>query len=157
MSNRSTFDERVVGGCRTLTHEFVALDAFGLSVRLSKIVLPGLTALMKSGIKLDSMESIMKADIGILAAVAVNMLMHVTGHEAQDLARELLRNTTVVYKEERVELNTEQNINDVFTGRVGDMVKTLGFVVEVSFLSFFANKYRELKKEVKEEATPESQ
>lgn len=143
--------EKDISGYKTITEEFSCMVSFELGVDLSKIVLPGLTYLFKSGVDIESVDDIKNTDMSVLAAVVSNALMSTTGKEARRLATLLLANTSVVFGGKRVELSSQQDIDMVFQSRVGDMVKTLGFAIEVSFLRFFREKFEEMKKEIEEE------
>lgn len=140
-------DKKTIGGYVTHSAEFPCMQSAEYLIDLMKVVLPGLTYLFESGVKIDSVEDIMKAELSLISSVVVNMLMHTTGKEARRLAILILSNTSVEYKGKHIELNTEQDIDTVFDGRMTDMLSTLGLAIEVSFLGFFQEKYKELKEE----------
>ena len=114
---------------------FDAYFALGLMARLIKSVGPALGAL--SG--LDPESDLSSLNVGHLREAFTSL----EPGDAQKLALELLRNTSVLIDDggkvkPRVNLHSEEKFNRVFNGRLKTLFKVLALSLKVNFASFSA-------------------
>jgi hypothetical protein len=119
---------RTIDGIETNVTQFDALRACTLIPRLGKILAP--VAGMLKGVNADT-------DIEALGPALGALFTRLEGDELRALVCDLLVGTTVVADGAVRDLSRADNINAVFSSRLGVMFKVLAFVLEVNFGSFF--------------------
>jgi hypothetical protein len=110
---------RTIDGIETNVTQFDALRACTLIPRLGKILAP------------------VAGDIEALGPELGALFTRLEGDELRALVCDLLVGTTVVADGAVRDLSRADNINAVFSSRLGVMFKVLAFVLEVNFGSFF--------------------
>lgn len=107
---------------------FDAWEALGLLTRLIKTVGPALSSFSD----LDP-----NTDVSEIGPVITSGFAALSPSEAQSLALELLKQTSVILEDgRRVEITNPQKFSQVFNGRLKTMFKVIGFSAKVNFASF---------------------
>ena len=123
---------KTINGIEFRTNQFAALRATPLLIRLVKAVGPALAAL----------RGMMQAEVSIagLGPALGDALGALDPDDATRLIQDLLKSTKAIVDDKVVELNSENAINKVFSGKdsLQTMFEVVGFVVEVNFSGFFA-------------------
>lgn len=109
--------------------QFAAMRAFTLFGRLVKTIGPAISVL--SGANPDD-------DVAILTPMLAAALKDLEPEAASSLAAEVLAGTIAIVDGKNVALNSTQNIDRVFTGRLPTMFRALAFAVKTNYSDFFA-------------------
>ena len=127
--------EEEVDGLPFRVVPFSAYHALGLLARLAKAIGPALSSL--SGYDANT-------DLKDLAPALRVAFAALDPAEAQVLTLEILKLTSVLLDDgtgkpaPRVELNTKEKFDRVFSGRLKTLFKVLGFALRVNFSDFIA-------------------
>lgn len=109
------------------TQQFPAMKAFSLLAKLVKSVGPALGALMK-------MDPNAQVEGNEVLAAAFSQIDDVT---ATKLVPEILSNTWAMGEDRKErQLNTLENINFVFSGKLGLMFRVIGHSLKVNYADF---------------------
>lgn len=124
-------EDQEIDGLTFRVVQFPAMYGFALLARLAKCIGPALGAL----------GSIAPDDMAAMAPALRDALATLDPDEAQKLALEILKCTSVLLPKGggevvRVELTDKTKIDQVFSGRLKTMFKALGFAVRVNFSDF---------------------
>lgn len=126
-------EDQVIDGMTYSVVQFPAMYGFALLARLAKCIGPALGALSSMGPGTNS-------DISQMGPVLCEALSTLDPDEAQRLALEILKSTSVIIPDatggRRVEFTGREKIDEVFSGRLMTMFKVLGFAVKVNFSDF---------------------
>lgn len=117
-------ETRTIDGLDFATMQLPAMTAFGLIPRLGRVVAPTLS-------KLSGMNG--ADDVGPALAELFSKL---DPAEAQSLARDLLRATTVTIDGKTLTLDSDAKIDIAFGGRLTTLLKAAWFAVQVNFADF---------------------
>lgn len=117
------------GDIEVTTTQFPAMKSFGLLAKLAKTVGPALGALMK----LDPKTEISASVDGLAAAFS-----ELDADTATRLVPEILAGTTVTLDGKMFDFTRKENIDLVFSGRLGLMFQTLGHALQVNYRDFSA-------------------
>lgn len=117
-------DKRTIDGLDFTTTQLPAMVALGLVPRLGRVVAPTIS-------RLSTMAG--ADDVGPALA---ELFASLDASEAQSLARDLLRATTVVVDGRQLPLDRDEMINAAFGGKLATMMKALWFVVQTNFADF---------------------
>lgn len=124
-------EDQEIDGLTFRVVQFPAMYGFALLARLAKCIGPALGAL----------GSVSPDDTSAMAPALREALSTLDPDEAQKLALEILKSTSVLLPKAggevaRVELSDKTKIDLVFSGRLKTMFKVLGFSVRVNFSDF---------------------
>ena len=124
--------EETIDGLQFRVIPFAAYHALGLLAKLAKSLGPALSSL--SALDQDT-------DVRELGPTLRHALASLDPAEAQALALELFKQTSVLIDDggralRRIELTSQQKVDQVFNGRLKTLFKTLGFAMRVNFASF---------------------
>lgn len=114
------------------TTQLPAMRAFALLARLVKLIGPAMGALA-------GMD--MAADLTTAAPALAGALSGLDPDEATELARQILVNTTALVRDQggglrEVSLNSNESINQIFSGRVRAMLTVLVHAIRVNYQDF---------------------
>lgn len=120
--------QRDIKGLQVTSAQLPAMRAYGVFTRLGVILGPALASL--GGLDIKSLDS----DVGHLGPATGALL----GGLSEDipLVLALLQSTSVDVDGRRIELNGEDKINHVFSGKFLALLLTLKFAIEVNFADF---------------------
>lgn len=114
------------------TTQFPAMRSFGLLARLAKVLGPAMVGMA---------DMTGEEDVRALVPVLGAALANVSPQEAQSIVLELFSCTTAEIVEghgARLEnLGTQQAVDRVFSGKLGDMFHLLAHVMKVNYGDFF--------------------
>lgn len=121
-------EKKTIDGLEFTTTQLPAMKALALGTRLGRALGPALAK--ASGLAGSQ-------DVAELAPAVAALFSQLDGPEAQALTREIFVATQVEFEGKLIPLATTEMIDHVFTGRLGALLSTLRFVLEVNFADFF--------------------
>jgi len=130
-------ESTVIDGIELMTTQLPGLDSFELLARLGKLFAPAIGALAPLLGGEGGMDKLLSSDVSTLGPALTLMFAQLGGGEAQSLARAIFVSTTARDGGKLIPLNTEGNINLVFSGSVKTLISAMAFVVKVNYADFF--------------------
>lgn len=126
-------ESKDINGLHVTTTQLPALRALNLLTRIGKIIAPILGSM-------PHVKSVKDLNTIALNAALGSLFAQLGEDEAARLARQILVATKVTVDGKFIELTTDNAINLVFDGRLGDLFSVIGFALEVNFAGFFPAK-----------------
>ncbi|MGN6103659.1 MAG: phage tail assembly chaperone [Kofleriaceae bacterium] len=125
-------EQTVIDGMTFTTTQFPAVPAFTLFARLTKSVGPALGVVFSAD---------PKSEIAALAPALSSTLQNLDPDVVTALAIDVLKSTSVIVNTDggakNLTLNSHENINLAFMGRLPTMFRAIAFAVRVNFGDFF--------------------
>ncbi len=126
-------ETKSIDGLELTTTLFPALQAFGLWVRLGKVLAPASDIIIPL-LTGTASHTLLMSDAG---PAITSVFAQLDEGVAQSLTREMFQLTTVRHNNKIVQLVGDDSINLVFSGKLSTMLKALQFVAKANFADFF--------------------